>query len=103
MYHDQGLIPFKTISMESGVNYTAGLSVVRTSPAHGTAYDIAGENKASEESFRNAMYLAIDIFRNRKMYAEANKNPLRKQDISYNMSGPDISVDELEDNSPEDA
>lgn len=78
MYHDQGLIPFKTIAMESGVNYTAGLSVVRTSPDHGTAYDIAGKGLASDESFRRAMYMAIDIFNNRKAYDEARQNPLRK-------------------------
>lgn len=79
MYHDQGLIPFKTLAMEAGVNYTAGLPVIRTSPAHGTAYDIAGKNLASEESFRNALYLAIDVYRNRKEYLKAKANPLRKQ------------------------
>ncbi len=79
MYHDQGLIPFKTIAMEDGVNYTAGLSIVRTSPAHGTAYDIAGQNIASEESFRQALYKALDIYRNRKRYKEATAHPLRKQ------------------------
>lgn len=79
MYHDQGLIPFKTLSMEEGVNYTAGLPVVRTSPAHGTAYDIAGKNLASEASFRNALYVAIDVYRNRKEYARAKSNPLKKQ------------------------
>ena len=78
MYHDQGLIPFKTFAMESGVNYTAGLSVVRTSPAHGTAYDIVGKNEASDESFRQAIYVAVDIFKNRKAYDEARTNPLRK-------------------------
>lgn len=79
MYHDQGLAPFKTLAMEDGVNYTAGLSIVRTSPAHGTAYDIAGQNVASEESFRQALYAALDIFRNRAQYREAIANPLRKQ------------------------
>ena len=78
MYHDQGLIPFKTFAMESGVNYTAGLPVVRTSPDHGTAYSIVGKNKASDESFRQAMYIAVDIFKNRKAYDEAHANPLRK-------------------------
>lgn len=78
MYHDQGLIPFKTIAMENGVNFTAGLPFVRTSPDHGTAYDIAGKNQASEESFRQAIYMAMDIFRNRKAYDEARENPLRK-------------------------
>ena len=65
MYHDQGLAPFKTIAMESGVNFTAGLPYVRTSPDHGTGYDIAGKNLASEESMRNAIYAAIDVFRSR--------------------------------------
>lgn len=77
MYHDQGLIPFKTIAMESGVNFTAGLSVVRTSPDHGTAYDIAGKNLASENSFRQAVYMAHDIYYNRNWNKEINKNPLR--------------------------
>ena len=77
MYHDQGLIPFKTISFNSGVNFTAGLPIIRTSPDHGTAYDIAGKNLASEESFRRAIYLAIDIFKSRKQYAEITANPLR--------------------------
>jgi len=81
MYHDQGLIPFKALSMESGVNFTAGLPIVRTSPAHGTAYSIAGQNVASEESFREAYYMACDIFKNRLNYAEISKNPLHKQFI----------------------
>ncbi len=76
MYHDQGLIPFKTLAMDNGVNYTAGLSIVRTSPDHGTAYDIAGKNIASKTSFLEALYLACDIFRNRKIEEEINKNPL---------------------------
>ncbi|WP_017732881.1 4-hydroxythreonine-4-phosphate dehydrogenase PdxA [Nafulsella turpanensis] len=66
MYHDQGLIPFKSLAFESGVNYTAGLPIVRTSPDHGTAYDIAGKNVASEQSMREALYLACDIIRRRK-------------------------------------
>ncbi len=77
MYHDQGLIPFKTISFNSGVNFTAGLPVVRTSPDHGTAYDIAGKNIASEESFRKAVYTAIDIYNRRKQYKEISANPLK--------------------------
>jgi 4-hydroxythreonine-4-phosphate dehydrogenase len=88
MYHDQGLIPFKALSFEGGVNFTAGLPFVRTSPAHGTAYDIAGKDVASEESFRQAMYLAIDIFRNRIQYDEVNRNPLK-----YGISG-EVTVDE---------
>ncbi len=76
MYHDQGLIPFKTLSFKSGVNYTAGLPVVRTSPAHGTAFDIAGKNMAHPDAFREAVYMAIDIIKNRKMNEELLKNPL---------------------------
>lgn len=79
MYHDQGLAPFKALAMEEGVNYTAGLPVVRTSPAHGTAYDIAGKGLACEDSFRQAVYVAIDVFRNRKREKAAHANPLRKQ------------------------
>ena len=78
MYHDQGLAPFKTLAMENGVNFTAGLPIIRTSPDHGTAFDIAGKNMASPDSFRQALYMAIDIHRNRQRDAEANKNPLRK-------------------------
>lgn len=76
MYHDQGLGPFKTMIPEQGVNFTAGLPVIRTSPAHGTAYDLAGRNEANHESFLNAIYVACDVFRNRKMYSEINSNPL---------------------------
>jgi len=77
MYHDQGLVPFKTLMMDEGVNFTAGLSVVRTSPGHGTAYNIAGKNLASEDSFRQAVYLAMDIVENRAMYSEITANPLK--------------------------
>jgi 4-hydroxythreonine-4-phosphate dehydrogenase len=77
MYHDQGLIPFKTIAFNSGVNFTAGLPIVRTSPDHGTAYDIAGKNIASEESFRKAIYTAIDIYKVRKQYKDISANPLK--------------------------
>lgn len=77
MYHDQGLIPFKALAFEGGVNFTAGLPIVRTSPAHGTAYDIAGKNIASEEAFRQALYLATDIFRNRLEFDEINSDPLK--------------------------
>ena len=78
MYHDQGLTPFKVLAMESGVNFTAGLPLVRTSPDPGTAFDIAGKGEASADSFRQALYMAIDIHRNRKSHAEAYHNPLRK-------------------------
>jgi 4-hydroxythreonine-4-phosphate dehydrogenase len=76
MYHDQGLIPFKTIAFNEGVNFTAGLNAVRTSPDHGTGYDIAGKNQANEQSFKRAMYAAIDIFKNRQLHAEITENPL---------------------------
>lgn len=78
MYHDQGLAPFKALSEGCSVNYTAGLPVVRTSPGHGTAYDIAGKGVADASSFRNAIYAAIDIFRNRTGYDEPLQNPLKK-------------------------
>lgn len=77
MYHDQGLIPFKLMSFKEGVNYTAGLPFVRTSPAHGTAYEIAGKDMASPTSFLHAIYLACDIYKNRLNYDELTKNPLK--------------------------
>lgn len=77
LYHDQGLIPFKLMSFTEGVNYTAGLPYVRTSPAHGTGYDIAGKDKASEQSFRHAVNLACDILRHRKEYDELTKDQLK--------------------------
>jgi len=79
MYHDQGLIPFKTVSMDSGVNFTAGLPVIRTSPDHGTAYDIAGKNIASEDSFRQALYMAYDIYQNRLINTEISAHPLKTE------------------------
>lgn len=78
MYHDQGLIPFKTLSFGEGVNFTAGLNKVRTSPDHGTGFDIAGKNIANEGSFREAVYSAIDIYKNRIEYNELTNNPLKK-------------------------
>jgi 4-hydroxythreonine-4-phosphate dehydrogenase len=82
MYHDQGLIPFKQIAFESGVNFTAGLSFVRTSPDHGTAFDIAGKNVASEISFREALFSAIHIVKHRRETAELNENPLAFSKLS---------------------
>ncbi|MGL3000864.1 4-hydroxythreonine-4-phosphate dehydrogenase PdxA [Flavobacterium sp. RSSB_23] len=76
-YHDQGLIPFKTLSFGRGVNYTAGLDKVRTSADHGTAYDIAGKNQADFTSFKEAVYLAIDIYKSRIQYQEVSSNPLK--------------------------
>lgn len=78
MYHDQGLIPFKTIAVGEGVNYTAGLPFVRTSPDHGTAFDIAGKNLADVTSFSTAVFECVDIINHRNEYDERNKNPLRK-------------------------
>jgi 4-hydroxythreonine-4-phosphate dehydrogenase len=78
MYHDQGLIPFKMNSFGKGVNITAGLPFVRTSPDHGTAYDIAGKNEADPESFRAALFKAIDLAKNRKMYHEMRENSVEK-------------------------
>ncbi len=76
MYHDQGLIPFKLLSFGNGVNFTAGLTAVRTSPDHGTAFDIAGNNQADPSSFRKALFVAIDITRNRKEYYASRENAL---------------------------
>jgi len=91
MYHDQGLTPFKALSFDSGVNFTAGLPFVRTSPVHGTAFAIAGKGEASENSFRQAIYLACDIFRNRQLHAEISRNPLKHQDIEIHSD----RIDEL--------
>jgi 4-hydroxythreonine-4-phosphate dehydrogenase len=91
MYHDQGMTPFKALSFDSGVNFTAGLPFIRTSPVHGTAFAIAGKGEASENSFRQALFLACSIFRNRQMYAEISKNPLKHQDIETHSD----KVDEL--------
>jgi 4-hydroxythreonine-4-phosphate dehydrogenase len=91
MYHDQGITPFKALSFDTGVNFTAGLSIVRTSPVHGTAFSIAGKGEASESSFLHAIFLACDIFRNRQLYKEISKNPLKHQDIDIHSD----RVDEL--------
>ncbi len=91
MYHDQGLAPFKALSFDNGVNFTAGLPFIRTSPVHGTAFQIAGKGEASENSFRQALYLACDIYRNRQMYSEITRNPLKHQDIEIHTD----RVDEL--------
>lgn len=80
-YHDQGLIPFKTLSFGKGVNFTAGLDKVRTSPDHGTAYEIAGKGKADESSFKEAVFTAIQVYRNRSEYLELTQNPLQKHKI----------------------
>jgi 4-hydroxythreonine-4-phosphate dehydrogenase len=82
MYHDQGLAPFKALSFEDGVNYTAGLPYVRTSPAHGTAYELVGKDLASEVSFRQSMFMACDIFKNRMDYKQITSNPMKNIEIS---------------------
>ena len=97
MYHDQGLAPFKALAMDEGVNFTAGLPVVRTSPAHGTAYDIAGKGQASEDSFRQAVYVAIDVFRNRQQEKEARSNPLRKQYYEKRDDSDKLKLDTVEE------
>ena len=81
MYHDQGLIPFKSLAFIEGVNFTAGLNAVRTSPDHGTAYDIAGKNIANEQSFKQAIYTAIDVYKNRNLFKEISANPLAASTI----------------------
>ena len=78
MYHDQGLVAFKPLAQGDGVNYTAGLPIVRTSPDHGTAFDIAGKNLADPSSFREAVYQALDLINQRKEYAANTANPLRR-------------------------
>lgn len=81
MYHDQGLIPFKTLSFGEGVNFTAGLDFVRTSPDHGTGYSIAGKSEADPSSFRKALFMAMDIYHNRLTYDEWHSNPLKKEEL----------------------
>jgi 4-hydroxythreonine-4-phosphate dehydrogenase len=81
MYHDQGLTAFKALSFDDGVNFTAGLPVVRTSPDHGTAYDIVGKGIASAQSMRSAIYLAMDVFRNQISRKEMFANPLKIQPV----------------------
>lgn len=97
MYHDQGLAPFKALAMDEGVNYTAGLPVIRTSPAHGTAYDIAGKGLASEDSFRQAIYVAIDVYRNRLFDDAAHANPLRKQYYEKRDDSDKLKLDSVEE------
>lgn len=97
MYHDQGLAPFKSIAMDEGVNFTAGLPIIRTSPAHGTAYDIAGQGIASEDSFRQAVYIAIDVYRNRRFEKEIRVNPLRKQYYEKRDDSDKLKLDTIDD------
>jgi 4-hydroxythreonine-4-phosphate dehydrogenase len=97
MYHDQGLAPFKALSFGNGVNFTAGLTHVRTSPDHGTAYDLAGQNKADEASFRRSVYLAMDIARQRKQYVELHENALGPQQKPADIEGEDEVLKENEE------
>ena len=94
MYHDQGLIPFKSLASGEGVNYTAGLPMVRTSPDHGTAFDIAGKNKADHSSFIASIYTCIDIIRNRQEYDENRQNPLKKMGALVLANAVDEKIDE---------
>lgn len=98
MYHDQGLAPFKALCPD-GVNFTAGLDKVRTSPDHGTAFDIAGKGVADAQSMRNAVYMAMDIVRNRNAYARWSSNPLQRFERD---NGKDVSVKDLPDTTPKD-
>jgi 4-hydroxythreonine-4-phosphate dehydrogenase len=94
MYHDQGLIPFKSLAHGEGINYTAGLPVIRTSPDHGTAFDIAGKNKADAGSFLESIFTAIDIFNTRQGYSENRRNPLKKITSSLLANAADERIEE---------
>jgi 4-hydroxythreonine-4-phosphate dehydrogenase len=94
MFHDQGLVPFKTLSFGAGVNYTAGLTGIRTSPDHGTAFDIAGQNNADPSSFRQALFLALDIAKNRDAYSEMTANPLKSRSARYKQGEDEIILEE---------
>lgn len=100
MYHDQGLTPFKTIAMDDGVNVTAGLPYVRTSPDHGTGYDIAGKGIANELSMRHAIYTAIDIYRNRQQWDEMYQNPLKKLYFDKGKDNVVLDLTKIEDEEP---
>jgi len=101
MYHDQGLVPFKALAFDQGVNYTAGLPIIRTSPAHGTAYEIAGKNQASSESLREAVYLAADIYNNREEHEELTEKPLENYLDKMESSGPPNNHTERQPQKPE--
>ena len=95
MYHDQGLIPFKSLALGEGINYTAGLPVIRTSPDHGTAFDIAGKNKADTGSFLAAVYGCLDIYQKRKEFSENHKNPLKKMGSVVLAGAEDEKIEEI--------
>lgn len=94
LYHDQGLIPFKSLAIGEGVNYTAGLPAIRTSPDHGTAFDIAGKGKADATSFLASVFEGIEIYRKRKGYADARRNPLKKMSIPMLANAVDENINE---------
>jgi len=94
MYHDQGLIPFKTLAQGEGVNYTAGLPVIRTSPDHGTAFDIAGKNLADPSSFREAVFQALELLRQRSLYAANTANPIRRGRIEKEKADEEVKIPE---------
>lgn len=94
MYHDQGLIPFKSLALGEGTNFTAGIAAIRTSPDHGTAFDIAGKNIADESSFRAAIFSAIDIFNTRNNYKDMRKNPLKKISANVVANAVDEKIEE---------
>ena len=97
MYHDQGLIPFKSLAIGEGVNFTAGMDAIRTSPDHGTAFDIAGQNKADESSFRAAVFCCVDILNNRKTFDDNRKNPIKKMSASVVANAVDEKITEEND------
>jgi 4-hydroxythreonine-4-phosphate dehydrogenase len=96
MYHDQGLIPFKSLALGEGTNYTAGLPIVRTSPDHGTAFDIAGKSKADNSSFIASVFECIEIIRMRLGYADMRRNPLRKISARMIANAVDERIEETE-------
>ncbi len=94
MYHDQGLVAFKALSFGDGVNFTAGLTGIRTSPDHGTAFDIAGKNEADPSSFRKALFLALDIAKNRAFYADITSNPLKSRSARFKQGEDEVILEE---------
>jgi 4-hydroxythreonine-4-phosphate dehydrogenase len=94
MYHDQGLIPFKSLAIGEGINYTAGLPVIRTSPDHGTAFDIAGKNIADHASYLAAIFECVDIWRRRNNFSEYRKNPLKRRTAAVLANAVDESIEE---------
>ena len=94
LYHDQGLIPFKSLAQGEGINYTAGLPVIRTSPDHGTAFDIAGKNKGDAGSLLESIFTAVDIFNARQGFSDNRRNPLKKMTSSLQANATDERIEE---------